>query len=133
MKKQVILLADGENAPAVELLDGLNAAGISVFAHDLTETQALADGYPENSHPLAILYEVPTGAKLQDLSRVVSRANELWPSVPIVACRQAMSRPGDATPDNRSLTQLGFQAIADSPPQLPALLRQVEDVVDTGG
>ncbi len=132
MKKQVILLTDGENAPGVELLAGLSSSGISVFVHDLTETQALGEACQENSHPLAILYEVPTGAKLRDLSCVVGRANELWPGVSIVACRPEMFRPGDATPDNPSLTALGFQAIADSPPQLPAVLRQVEDNLDTG-
>jgi len=37
-----------------------------------------------------------------------------------------------SAPDNQSLKSAGFRAIADSPPQLPALLRQVEDVVGTG-
>ena len=37
MKKQVILFMDAENAPGVELLEGLSSAGISVLAHDLTE------------------------------------------------------------------------------------------------
>ena len=35
-------------------------------------------------------------------------------------------------PDNQALKLLGFRAVADSPPQLPALLRHVEDVVGTG-
>ena len=39
---------------------------------------------------------------------------------------------GPARPDNQTLKRLGFRAIADSPPQLPALLRQVEDTVGTG-
>lgn len=132
MKKQVILLRDAQTAPAVELLEGLSSAGIAVFAHDLAQTQALAEVSPENLRPLAVLYEIPPRANPQDLSRVVKRANELWPGVPMVACRREMIALGGSVPDNQALKRLGFQAIADSPPQLPPLLRQVEDVVGTG-
>ena len=136
MNKQVILLADAETAPAIELLESLSAAGISVLAHNLTETQGRAEVHPERSpYPLAVLYELPPRANPQDLSLVVSRANELWPGVAIVACRRAPATPslgGPVGPDNQALKRLGFRAIADSPPQLPALLRHVEDAVGTG-
>jgi diguanylate cyclase (GGDEF)-like protein len=135
MKKQVILLTDSETAPAVELLEGLSAAGISVLAHDLTETQALAEPYPEHSPPLAVLYEISPRTAPQDLSLVVRRAKELWPGTAIVGCRRELSRSSGGRHDrvdNPALKRLGFRAIADSPPQLPALLRQVEDVVGTG-
>lgn len=136
MNKQVILLTDAETAPAIEILESLSSAGISVFAHDLTEIQGPADVYPEGSaYPLAVLYQIAPQANPQDLSLVVSRANELWPGVSIVACRRAATPPSLADPvrpDNQTLKRLGFRAIADSPPQLPALLRHVEDVVSTG-
>jgi len=136
MNKQVILLADAETAPAIELLESLSAAGISVLAHNLTETQGRAEVHQERSpYPLAVLYELPPRANPQDLSLVVSRANELWPGVSIVACRRAPTTPslgGPVGPDNQALKRLGFRAIADSPPQLPALLRHVEDAVGTG-
>jgi len=136
MNKQVILLTDAQTAPANEILESLSSAGISVFAHDLTETQVPAGVHPEGSpNPLAVLYEIAPRANPQDLSLVVSRANELWPGVSIVACRRAPSPPsfgGPFRPDNQALKRLGFRAIADSPPQLPALLRHVEDVVGTG-
>jgi diguanylate cyclase (GGDEF)-like protein len=135
MNKQVILLTDAETAPAIELLESLSSAGISVLAHDLIEPQAWAEVCAENSpHPLAILYEIQAEANPKDLVTVVNRAKELWPGVSIVACRPQLSRPGAsslARLDNRALRHLGFRAIADSPPQLPALLRQVEDVVGT--
>ena len=136
MKKQVILLTDAETAPALELLECLSSAAISVLARDLTETQALAEGYSENApHPLAVLYEVLPRANPRDLGLVVSRANELWPGVSIVACRRELARSGVEVlvkPDNQTLERLGFRAIADSPSQLPALLRQLEEVVGTG-
>src|SRR6266550_3225986 len=118
MNKQVILLADAETAPAIELLESLSAAGISVLAHNLTETQGRAEEHPERSLcPLAVLYEIPPRANPQDLSLVVSRANELWPGVAIVACRRAPAPPsldGPVRPDNQALKLLGFRAIADS-------------------
>jgi diguanylate cyclase (GGDEF)-like protein len=133
MNKQVILLTDAETATAIELLDNLSSAGISVVVHNLTETQGQAEIRPEESPaPLAILYEIPPPANSEDLSLVVCRANELWPGVSVVACRRAPAQPSLGRPDNQALKRLGFRAVADSPPQLPALLRHVEDVVGTG-
>ncbi|HMG72311.1 MAG TPA: sensor domain-containing diguanylate cyclase [Pyrinomonadaceae bacterium] len=136
MKKQVILLTDAEAAPAIELFESLSSAGISVLAHDLTATEERAEVHSERSPcPLAVLYEIPPRANLQDLSLVLSRAHELWPGVAIVACRRAptpLSLGGPVGPENQALKRLGFRAIADSPPQLPALLRHVEDAVGTG-
>jgi diguanylate cyclase (GGDEF)-like protein len=136
MKKQVILLTDAETAPAIELLESLSSAGISVFAHDLTVTQEGAEVHPEGStRPLALLYEIPPRANPQELGLIVRRAQKFWPGVAIVACRRAPNRPdvgGPVRPDNQALRRLGFRAIADSPPQLAALLRHIEDVVGTG-
>jgi diguanylate cyclase (GGDEF)-like protein len=131
MNKQVILLTDAETAPAIELLESLRSAGIAIVVHDLEESRALEEVCLENSLPtLAVLYEIPAHSNLQDLGVVVSRANELWPHLSVVACRRESARSN--TPNNPALKQLGFRAVADSPQQLPALLRQVEDVVGTG-
>lgn len=136
MKKQVILLTDAETAPAVELLESLNSAGITVSMHDLSKARPSAEACSENSpQALAVLYEVSPRASLEDLGLVVSRAKTFWPDVSIVACRRELSASGRndlAKPDNQALKQLGFRTVADSPTQLPALLRQVEDVVGTG-
>ncbi len=134
MNKQVILLTDAETAPAIELIASLNSAGILVLAHDVTETRALTELCPESPpRPLAVLYEISPLANPEELSRVVSRARNLWPGTSIVACRRELATPfGGNRPDNQTLKGLGFRAIADSPSQLPALLRQVEDVVGTG-
>ncbi len=136
MNKQVILLTDADAAPALELFESLTAAGISVLVYELTETRELVEVYPANSaHPLAVLYEIPPRANPQDLRLLINRVRELWPGISLVACRRELSRParsGPSRPDNQTLKRLGFRAVADSPPQLPALLRQVEDVVGTG-
>lgn len=136
MKKQVILFTDAETAPAAELVESLNSAGITVLAHDPSEARPLAGACPEDSpHPLAVLYEIPPGARLPDLALAVSRAQKLWPGISLVACRRELSgsdRNDLVRPDNQALKRLGFRAVADSPPQLPALLRQVEDVMGTG-
>jgi diguanylate cyclase (GGDEF)-like protein len=136
MKKQVIILTDAEVAPAVELIECLNSAGIRVLAHELSKAWPLAEACPENSAPpLAVLYEIPSRASLQDLGRVVTQTQKLWPDIAIVACRRELPKSGRndlAKPDRQVLKRLGFRAVADSAPQLPALLRQIEDVVGTG-
>ena len=134
MNKQVILLTDAETAPAMELFESLNSAGISVLSYDLNATRAMDEVCPESwSHPLAVLYEIPTQANSKHLSLVVSQARSVWPGTSIVACRRQPATPlAGFRPDNQALKRLGFRAVADSPPQLPALLRQVEDVVGTG-
>jgi diguanylate cyclase (GGDEF)-like protein len=131
MKKQVILLTDAETAPAIELHESLRSAGIAILVHDLGESRASEEVCLENSLPtLAVLFEIPAHSNLQDLGVVVSRAKELWPRLSVVACRRESTRGN--TPNNQALKRLGFRAVADSPQQLPALLRQVEDVVGTG-
>jgi diguanylate cyclase (GGDEF)-like protein len=138
MKKRIILLTDAKSAPAVELLETLRSAGIEIRAHDLNdlnESQATAETCLDDSaQATTVIYEVPARANLQDLSLIVSRARGLWPHLSIVACRRELSRSGNALvrPDQQTLKRLGFRAVADSPQQLPALLRQVEDVVGTG-
>jgi diguanylate cyclase (GGDEF)-like protein len=140
MNKQVILLTDADTAPAIELIESLRSAGISVLMKGLTEAldpeRERREEPRENSlHPLAILYQIPRDASPAELSLIVDRVGELWPGVSLVACRHGLTEAavgGAAGPDNRTLKRLGFRAIADSPPQLPALLRQLEDVVGTG-
>ena len=102
MNKQVILITDAETAPATELIESLNSAGILVLAHDLTETRALTEVCPESSpRPLAVLYEISPKANPDDLSLVVNRAKNLWPGTSIVACRCEPTTPFVANrPDN---------------------------------
>ena len=47
MKKQVILLTDAETAPAIEIIESLNSAGISVLQYDLNAVRALDEVCPD--------------------------------------------------------------------------------------
>jgi diguanylate cyclase (GGDEF)-like protein len=136
MNKQVIVLTDAGTAPSTELSESLSAAGISVFEQRLNELRTPIEVYREKAgRPLAVLYEISLRSTVPELRTVVAQARELWPSSSLVACRRDSPRPGQPAavrPDNTTLRRLGFRVVADSPPQLPALLRQVEDVVGTG-
>ena len=140
MNKQVILLTDATTTSANELLESLRSAGISVSLKDLADlppkvSAASGPGRgPTPSRPLAVLYEVGPEASLDRLRLVVRRAM-IWPTASIVAfrCDSNCSGSGkEPAPDNETLKRLGFDLVAESAAQLPALLRQVEDAVGTG-
>jgi diguanylate cyclase (GGDEF)-like protein len=140
MNKLVILLTDDTTTSANELLESLKSAGISVCLKDLADlppkvSPALGnDGGPAASHPLAVLYEVGPEAPLDRLRLVVRRAM-IWPRASILAFRgdsNFSGSPKRAAPDNDTLKRIGFDRVAESAAQLPALLRQVEDAVGTG-
>lgn len=140
MNKLVILLTDATTTSANELLESLRAAGISVLLKDLADLPPKAapalgdDRGPDPAGFLAILYEVGAEAKLDRLRLVVRRAM-IWPRASIVAFRCDSNFSGsrkEPAPDNDTLKRLGFDLVAESAAQLPALLRQVEDAVGTG-
>src|SRR5207302_10231663 len=139
MNRQVIILTDARAEPAGELFEILNGANISFLTEDLRETRKSASStWTDNDHscqPLAVIYEVPADSNAEELAPVIRCATTEWPSVPVIACRleptERLKR--GATPlTTEQLKRLGFRAIADSPAQLPALLRQVEDIPGTG-
>jgi diguanylate cyclase (GGDEF)-like protein len=133
MNQQIILLTDANTAPAVELIESLSSTGISVSSQDLSE--ASPGSVQPTPHPLVLLYEVGPELRVEDLRLVVERASGIWPGVSILACRRQLARPSArnrSAPDNATLKRLGFRAVADNPAQLPALLRQLEDMPDTG-
>jgi len=140
MKKLVILLTDGSAPSAGEIHKTLGSAGISVLLKNVAHISAQAgspsgdDNSSGSLRPLAVLYEVAPEADLHRLKLVVQRAMA-WPNASIVACRgssdSSISR-NFLVPDNATLKRLGFDLIAESAAQLPALLRQVEDAVGTG-
>lgn len=140
MNKLVILLTDASTASASELLESLRSAGISVSLKDLANLPPKAtpafgnDSGPIPSRPLAVLYEVAPEADPDHLRLVVRQAS-IWPSASIVACRRNSNCSGSRNvpaPDNETLQRLGFDLVAESAAQLPALLRQIEDAVGTG-
>ena len=146
MPKHVILLTDAYEAPTPALIEVLREAGVGALFEVLREAEVAASSLQrardeaklnEAERPLAVLYEVVAGADVLEIHAAVEHATAIWPSTPLVACRQKLSENGRHTPQPRALDapalkRLGFRAIADEPAQLPALLRELEDRGATG-
>jgi diguanylate cyclase (GGDEF)-like protein len=86
--------------------------------------------------PLALLYEVAAGANVLLVHSVVEHALVAWPGAPLVALRPGnnhapASHSHSHQLDDATLKRLGFRAIAERPAQLPALLRELEEHVNT--
>src|SRR5262252_5988098 len=129
MKKHVILLADLQNESAWELMEILRSAGMVVsscqftvgleFHHELSMVET------HDTAPIAIVCLLAQQLNPIRLREIVQRAAEVWPSVPLVACpRIDVPR---AVGTNKQLIKAGFRAVAESPAQLPVLLREVEE------
>src|SRR5215831_13728723 len=129
MKKHVILLADLQNESAWELMEILRSAGMVVsscqftagleFHHELSMVESHQEA------PIAIVCLLAQQLNPIRLREIVQRAHDVWPSVPLVACpRVDVPRALDT---NKQLVKAGFRAVAQSPAQLPALLREVEE------
>ena len=140
MNKLVILLRDETTTSSNELLQSLKSAAISVSLKELgnlppkVAPALAADRGVTPSRPLAVLYEVGPEAELDRLRLVVRRAM-IWPRASIVAfrCDSNFSGSQEAPAlNNETLKRLGFDFVAESAAQLPALLRQIEDAVGTG-
>lgn len=144
MSKHVILLTDAYELPAPALLEALKEASVNVYIEVLRDTAAIVESLsqePENGEakavpPLAVLYEVVAGADVLEIHAAVEHARALWKTAPLVACRPPMtSRPESPLHrpmDSATLKRLGFQAVADDPAQVPALLRELEGRGMTG-
>ena len=141
--KHVILLTSAHESPATLLLDLLRGAGINTLIEVLREEQPLElrtvatkPGIDEESdHPLAVLWEVVADANIEEMRWAVRYANDIWPGVPLVACRRPASeyeRRHSNIVGSQVLKRTGFVAIADDPAQLPALLRSLEERGTTG-
>ncbi|MBV9958861.1 MAG: sensor domain-containing diguanylate cyclase, partial [Acidobacteria bacterium] len=137
----VILLTSAHESPATVLLDFMHGAGLSTLIEVLREeepepppVEATEPG-EETERPLAVLYEVCAGASVEELHAAASHAIRVWPSVPLVACRRPATDYEQRyrhLVDGATLKRLGFQAVADDPAQLPALLRKLEERGMTG-
>lgn len=141
--KHVILLTSAHEPPATLLLDLMCSAGIDPLIEVLREEQKL-ELHPvapsdcvgqEQDYPLAVLWEVLADANIEEMRWAVRYALDIWPSVPLVACRRPASeyeRRHSSIVGSQVLKRMGFVAIADDPAQLPALLRNLEERGTTG-
>jgi diguanylate cyclase (GGDEF)-like protein len=135
--KHVILLSGAEGEPARGLVEALRAAGVSavtvgatVGAHVFEESSRSGANDTAMPPPLAVLFEVASGADMAELHAKVGHAASAWPGVPLVACRRDAADNGKQSAqrfDESTLMRLGFHAVADEAAQLSALLREVEE------
>jgi diguanylate cyclase (GGDEF)-like protein len=124
------------------LAEALREAGVDVAVstergYETATPAAPASNGRVDQAPAAVLYEIASKANTMELYAVVERASLLWPDAPLVACRpygngNATTPAGRAAFDDAALRRLGFDAIAASPAQLPALLREMEERGRTG-
>src|SRR6266571_937166 len=130
MTKHVILLTDRNHAATADIVRCLQSAGIAITEQPLGSL-IFASGHPW----LCVIYGIESQSGIEDLRKILKQANELFPGIPVVACRSYHAkRPSlDAgTLGTEVLKSIGFRAVADTPAQLPALLRLVEDSSPTG-
>jgi diguanylate cyclase (GGDEF)-like protein len=128
----VILLSGVDTEPGRELFEALRHSGVCVVvippggADDAEEAARARAGWGEE--PLAVLFDLEVGAELAYLRDRAARAAEVWPGVPVVACRRdAPAAAGRHALHEATLKRLGFHAVAAGPAQVAALLREVEE------
>ena len=128
MKKHVILIADLQTEFAAELKEILHSAGMLVSAYQPGEPIEPRDFHvAENPalSPVAVVCQVPQHFDLARLRARNDWVRKHWPDIPLVACLNPTS-PGRVK-SRHQLKKSGFRAVAESPAQLPALLREVEE------
>src|SRR5688572_29051146 len=100
MSRHVILLTDAHEAPAYELIEALRLAGVKTLIEGLREVGLEAavsrsehEGGEESwgEQPIAVLYEVVSGADLVELHAVIEHATQTWPGAALIACRRQLS------------------------------------------
>ncbi|HVF49545.1 MAG TPA: sensor domain-containing diguanylate cyclase [Pyrinomonadaceae bacterium] len=136
--KHVILLSGENEPPTPALLDALREAGVETTLLTLTAAAIAARVTNEltaTSAPLiAVLYEITGAADVSEVLAAATHAAAAWTGTPLVACRctetaragSNNSGGGARALDGAALMRLGFNAVADEPAQLLALLRELE-------
>jgi len=116
MKKSVIVISDENTEIAREILTILRASGFIVSIGGPLSDAPDGDKMPA---AIAVVYQLPARPSVKDLRETTQRINAAWPNLPVIACAPAPVRG-----DERWRV---FAAVAKSPAQLPALLREVEE------
>jgi diguanylate cyclase (GGDEF)-like protein len=132
--RYVILRSGVDTDSARTLFEALRHAGVCVVvvapggASEEEEAARARAGWGEE--PLAVLFDLAADSALADLRQRAERAGQVWPGVPLVACRRE-SPPGagrgTGATGEATLKRLGFHAVAAGPAQISALLRDVEE------
>jgi diguanylate cyclase (GGDEF)-like protein len=123
MKKSVIVISEkSEISP--ELLTILCEAALVVRPHGLAADSA-CDQEQSLLPVVAVIYQLPANPEAADLQKLLQELRLTWPDLPVIACAQTDLRRQQGW--REIIAQAGFDALADSAAQLPALIREVED------
>ena len=121
MKKSVIVIAERNAQIAPEIPTILRNAGIVVRARDHWPFDHCAA--PEKL--IALIYQLPANPTAKNLRASLQQLRSDAPDLPVVACAQSTV---DWQPRWRQMVaQAGFNAVAESAAQLPAVLREAEE------
>jgi diguanylate cyclase (GGDEF)-like protein len=121
MKKSVIVISDQNTEISPEIHTILRESGLIVRAASL---------WPFNhsegpTRLVALIYELPSNPKPDSLRELVQKVRAGWPELPVIAC--ALTSVNWPAHWRETIVQAGFNAVAESAAQLPALLREVEE------
>ena len=121
MKKSVIVISDQNTEIAPEIHTILRESGLVIRAAGL---------WPFNhgegpTSLVALIYQLPSNPKPESLREVVQRIRAGSPGLPVIAC--ALTSANRPVGWRETIVQSGFNAVAESAAQLPAVLREVEE------
>jgi diguanylate cyclase (GGDEF)-like protein len=125
MKKSVIVISAANADVSSDLIEILRAAGMAVLPGAV---DFHAPGHSKNRSDESVLIAIVCdleSPQASDLRRVAQQVRSAWPGIPLVACWSSAIPPKQAS--RQLVIRAGFDALADSAAQLPALLREVED------
>src|SRR2546423_15148720 len=130
MKKTVIAISDETAELSSELISILQNAGIAVRRGRLNSNSSAYDCEEDRAKVVAVVYEVPQDFSTKRLRQVNQKARSLWPAVPLVGCiTTGLHRENGL---DEIMMCAGFDAVAESSAQLPAVLREVEERSESG-
>jgi diguanylate cyclase (GGDEF)-like protein len=107
-----------------ELLTILCEASLVVRPHGLA-ADAACDQEQSLLPVVAVIYQLPVQPDMTELHKFLEELRLTWPDLPVIACAQTDLRRQRGW--REIVAQAGFDALADSAAQLPALIREVED------
>ena len=131
MKKSVIAISDETTELSSELFSILQGAGMAVRPGWLNSSSYHCESTNDDPATIvAVVYEVPLGFSSKSLRQVSQKARALWPTIPLIACITTGLHRWNAF--GEIVVRAGFDAMAESAAQLPALLREVEEHSESG-
>jgi diguanylate cyclase (GGDEF)-like protein len=121
MKKSVIVISSQNAEIAPEITTILRESGLVVRAGSLWPGEH-GDGL---ARLVALIFQLPSHPELDALCKTIEQVRAGWPELPVIACPLPAA---NWSPRLREvIVQAGFNAVAESPAQLPALIREVEE------